>query len=97
MKSSANATLVELIIQAMDQAAEQPHSQFGDMGLVQLEPTFGFLPVNPSLSNTSILAPAIGQFFLEPTFALPQVRAYAISDKHEKVLDCRLLLLKYIL
>ena len=61
----------------MDQAAEQPHSQFGDMNLVQLEHTFGFLAVNPSLTNTSILASAIGQFFSETTFTLPQVCAYA--------------------
>ena len=59
MKSSANATLIELIIQALDQAAEQSHSQFGDMNLVQLEPTFGFLPVNPSLTDTFIVAPLL--------------------------------------
>ena len=77
MDISANATLLKLLSQAVEQA----YGNYGVVTLVQLNSTFGVLPINPGLTDLSLIGASVGKFFMDGQFAVPQACTFPISGK----------------
>ena len=85
MNSSANASLTKLLAPA----SEKLKGGHGSMTLLQLNSTFGVLPINLSVINMGLINSSIGPFLSKNHFAIPQSCVYAISGESEITSDKR--------
>lgn len=75
MNASVNTSVADFIQIAADQA----YGNYGNMTLLLFNATLGAVVIDPSITNVSVLSPAIGDLFAEDVFSIPQACAYPIS------------------
>ena len=75
MNASTNTSVADYLTVA----ASQAHGNFGNLTLLVFNATLGVIALDPSITNVSILSPAIGDLFSEDVFSIPQECAYPIS------------------
>ncbi|KAL2039867.1 hypothetical protein N7G274_007268 [Stereocaulon virgatum] len=78
MNTPANAILLELLSQAVEQA----HGHYGMVTLVQLNSTFGAMPINPDLKDLTLFGVSVGTFFMDGQFVVPQACTFPISGQY---------------
>ena len=75
MNDSVNTSVANFVRAALDQA----HGNHENMTPIPFNPTLGFIAIDPSVTKVEVLSPAIGHFFAEGVFSIPQACAYPIS------------------
>ena len=75
MNVSVNASVADFLTIAADQA----HNNYGNLTLILLNATLGVIVIDPSITDISVLSPAIGDLFAEDVFSIPQACTYPIS------------------
>ena len=75
MISSTNNSVADFLTLA----AHQQHGSFGNLTLLTFNATLGAIILDPSVTNVSVLSPAIGDLFAEDVFSIPQACAFPIS------------------
>lgn len=74
-----NASLNTSVADYLTIAAHQSYGNYGNMTVLLFNATLGAIVLDPSLTNVSVLSPAIGDLFGEDVFSIPQACAYPIS------------------
>lgn len=80
MNASVNTSVAEFLTIAADQA----YGNYGNLTLILLNATLGVIIIDPSITNISVLSPAIGDLFAEDVFSIPQACAYPISGMKDE-------------
>ena len=75
MNTSVNTSVADYLAVAANHA----HGNYGNLTLLMFNATLGVLAIDPSITNISILSPAIGDLFSEDIFSVPQACTYPIS------------------
>lgn len=78
MNASVNTSVADFLTIAADQV----HGNYGNLTLVLLNATLGVIVIDPSITDLSVLSPAIGDLFDEDVFSIPQACAYPISGQY---------------
>ena len=76
-----NASINNSVADYLTIAAHQAHGNYGNLTLLLDNATRGVIVIDPSVTNVSILSPAIGELFADNVFSIPQACAYPISGK----------------
>ena len=79
MNASINSTIADYLTVAANQA----HGNNGNLTLLVFNATLGVITLDPSITNVSILRPAIGDLFSEDVFSIPQACTYPISGMRD--------------
>ncbi len=75
MNASTNTSVADfLTIQA-----DKVQGNYGNITFLVFNATLGAIIVDPSVTDVSVLSPAIGDFFDQDMFSIPQACAYPIS------------------
>ena len=74
-----NASVAEFLTMA----AHQAHGNYGNLTLLWFNATVGAIFIDPSITNVSVLNPAIGDLFAPDIFSVPQACAYPISGMRD--------------
>lgn len=75
MNASDNTSVAEFLTIAADQAKDNN----GNLTLLLFNATLGAIIIDPSITDISVLSPAIGNLFADDVFSIPQACAYPIS------------------
>ena len=75
MNASFNTSVANFVRAVADQAP----GTYENMTLLSFNATLGFIAIDPRVTNVDVLSPAIGHFFAEDIFSIPQACAYPIS------------------
>ena len=75
MNASVNTSVAEFLTIAADQAK----GNNGNLTLLLFNATLGAIVIDPSITDISVLSPAIGNLFADDVFSIPQACAYPIS------------------
>lgn len=78
MNTSVNTTVADFLTIA----AHQAQGNYGNLTLLWFNATLGAIVIDPSITDVSILSPAIGGLFAEDVFSIPQACAYPISGQY---------------
>ena len=79
-----NASINTSVAEYLTVAANQAHGNLGNLTLLVFNATLGVIALDPSITDVSILSPAIGDLFSEDVFSIPQACAYPISGMRDK-------------
>lgn len=79
MNSSVNTSIADFL----NIAADQAQGNYGNMTLLFFNATLGVIVIDPSITEVSVLSPAIGNVFAEDIFSIPQACAYPISGMRD--------------
>lgn len=85
-----NASLITSVADYLTIAAHQSYGNYGNMTVLLFNATLGAIVLDPSLTNVSVLGPAIGDLFGDDVFSIPQACAYPISGMKMNHVECYL-------
>ncbi len=78
-----NASINSSVADFLTIAADKVQGNYGNITLLVLNATLGVIVVDPSVTDVSVLSPAIGDFFAQDVFSIPQACAYPISGTRD--------------
>ena len=79
-----NASIKPNVADYLTVAADQAHGIYGNLTLLLLNATLGVVVIYPSITNVSIISPAVGDLFARDVFNISQACAYPMIGKRDE-------------